>query len=479
MATGHPHSHNKRSLPSYVNGVFHPYNHVLTNRDIGHNDTRDVDKGLPLAASFEQQRPNIPKFSWTEPAYFVFATIDRRGWMLRGLAFVGISAVFVVVFLFVPPGNGPQFGVVDGICFALFIGLFLTALIDLGTMPRTVSITEDVIKRTGIGVAAFAPIVSSKVWPVAEIRQVTLQTRAGSRYGRIHIELYNGKSNVVGFPKSIETYRIKNQLKAVGVPVNLDSDVEEHAQYVPRKLNLEHRASGPASIVDVHPPGRVLNGINLAMIAVVAGGPLVIGLLGGIVAAGVVILNWLFGRAVPLLAAVPAFVLFIGGIVFAQYVGQWLAALIAENALRKTVLQRHDAIVNPNDPQAWLVDVRPREKWAKLALLDCSDIGYIKVDAASDRILFEGNQERWKIPANSLRRIEVESYLMPMSDAAQRSSEQCLVVLSGRDGASEWERPVAPMRLEWNKLHGRGEARRVADQLFDEIVAGLRLTAAE
>ena len=63
---------------------------------------------------------------------------------------------------------------------------------------------------------------------------------------------------------------------------------------------------------------------------------------------------------------------------------------------------RPQRVVSPGEPGAFFVQVVPRERWPIPMMEDATDRGWLAVDRANARLLFEGVRERWIIPVACL-----------------------------------------------------------------------------
>ena len=108
----------------------------------------------------------------------------------------------------------------------------------------------------------------------------------------------------------------------------------------------------------------------------------------------------------------------------------------------KIVSRRRDAIVTPG-PDTWLVDVVPRSHWNRMMLENAADIGFLAVDDRRREIRFEGDKERYRIPADAIRSCELEkSFLSATARANAPGTWLVILRAAGPDGA--WEAPFGP-----------------------------------
>src|SRR5262249_52506618 len=115
---------------------------------------------------------------------------------------------------------------------------------------------------------------------------------------------------------------------------------------------------------------------------------------------------------------------------------------------RQVVRTRPEALVDADDPDALFVGVVPRQNWGKLMLELSDDMGFLRIDGERQRLLYEGDRERWTIPAASVLSCEVEGFDFGPS-APDGQAAFWVVVLRANVEGRVWEAPLAlrPVRL--------------------------------
>ncbi|MBI3464397.1 MAG: site-2 protease family protein [Planctomycetes bacterium] len=108
---------------------------------------------------------------------------------------------------------------------------------------------------------------------------------------------------------------------------------------------------------------------------------------------------------------------------------------------------RPGLLVDPDDPDAIFVEVVPRQHWAKSnwKLETAADVGFLRIDHVRGALLFEGDRERYTIPAEAILDCEVERVEPPSRFAGQTDHYphfMAVVRAKGQDGV--WEAPIAP-----------------------------------
>lgn len=139
----------------------------------------------------------------------------------------------------------------------------------------------------------------------------------------------------------------------------------------------------------------------------------------------------------------------------------------ANRMLRKAFLaevgRRTDLVVDPADPAARFVEIVPKLNWGKVMLDNASDIGLLKVDETRKEIRFEGDRERWRIPAASITNATLEEYAHG-NGTGKTKIFYVVVRANRRDGF--WE---APLRERHATGLFSGKRKRIARKLYADI----------
>jgi hypothetical protein len=135
--------------------------------------------------------------------------------------------------------------------------------------------------------------------------------------------------------------------------------------------------------------------------------------------------------------------------------------------LRERIDTRPDAIVAADDPDAFFVQIIPRENWRISMGENASDVGLLRVDYKRKELRYEGDLERWTVPAESVMSIRLELFTPPagLPLLNEHTVAMLAVDLGDRD---VWETPLAahPVHFE---LWTPGKRRRGAELLEDVI----------
>lgn len=108
--------------------------------------------------------------------------------------------------------------------------------------------------------------------------------------------------------------------------------------------------------------------------------------------------------------------------------------------LRKEIARRSSVFVDANDPDALFVEIVPKSNWGKVMLDNASEVGLLVVDRGRREIRFEGDKERYRIPAAAIMSAEIETYLFG------NHTPMFFTVLHARQKQGVWEAPIRERR---------------------------------
>ncbi len=224
----------------------------------------------------------------------------------------------------------------------------------------------------------------------------------------------------------------------------------------PRKaaspLEMEDQdASGEqlARIDPVEEPwaGRILTRRNGYVMFAWNLAPLV-GLIGGVGAAAAAVLgsetdpNWWLVVAGAVLAAVSAAV---------AIRGDYLGRLYTYRTTLRELASRTHLAVDPGAPDVYLVEMVPVENWGRAMLDEATDLGFLALDFKRQELRFEGDRERYQIPAGAVAGLALDGY-----QVANGMFKKQLVVLHVRTAAGLVVLPLALRYAPFFKVLLRG-----------------------
>jgi hypothetical protein len=173
---------------------------------------------------------------------------------------------------------------------------------------------------------------------------------------------------------------------------------------------------------------QLFSGRHLLMSNVVAGIPL----LGLAAAAGLIGLGYFLqqrGTALPLVLSLYAGGVVLGVICFGALAANPYAAeqIYCYRLLQRTIRQRPEAIVDADDPDVMHIALTRRENWQKVKVETCTDAGLATFDDETGEFLFEGDVERFRIPAGAVVDCRPEQLHNPIDKHTQYWFTRCVV----------------------------------------------------
>ena len=156
---------------------------------------------------------------------------------------------------------------------------------------------------------------------------------------------------------------------------------------------------------------------------------------------GTLIGGSLIGLGVALFVAYCVFETYLIGIIPARCYLRWL---------RDRVDRRPDAIVPAHDPDALFVQIIPRENWAVVMGENAGDVGLLFIDHGRRELRYEGDLERWTVPAECVRSFRLRSFT-PASGMAATNKHTVVMLEVELPGGDTWETPLAchPIHFEF------------------------------
>jgi len=118
--------------------------------------------------------------------------------------------------------------------------------------------------------------------------------------------------------------------------------------------------------------------------------------------------------------------------------------------LRERIDRRPDAIVKSDDPDAFFVQLIPRKYWKDTIDENASDVGLLVLDRLRGELRYEGDIERWTVPAESIRSFDLHSFKAPgPRGTTNEIAVVVLVVELDEDKTREIPLACHPIHLEF------------------------------
>jgi hypothetical protein len=214
---------------------------------------------------------------------------------------------------------------------------------------------------------------------------------------------------------------------------------------------LDQPAGGtPAVAIEDLPQaeaGKTLTRSTLLTLTIIALMPLALALILAVGLGVYIGLHWSdLGTAAKADAAAVAGAGLIGGLFLTVRYGDGISARIQQRMLAATLRKRPNTLVQPDDPDAMYVGVVPRENWGRVMLDTATDNGLIRIDPRRRELLFEGDRQRWRIPAASIVSCDLDQYGLGGPPQPNEYNVIPLVVLRVNRDGKVWEAPLSPLR---------------------------------
>jgi hypothetical protein len=216
----------------------------------------------------------------------------------------------------------------------------------------------------------------------------------------------------------------------------------------------------------------VMRGKRYMMLVALNLAPLVLGLLVILALSTVLVLYWsrldidergAFGFAI--------LVVLVGTLAFCVRYADELPIRLRRKWCLEAIRQRPEALFSPDDPDARYVEVVPRKNWGRVMFDNAADLGFLKVDVKRRLLLYEGDSQRWSIPAEAVVSCEMEEFIVGVPEPNERNLF-ALAVLKANVNGERWEAPLLPARTTGQRPLG-SVRRRWARELLDAIRYGL------
>jgi hypothetical protein len=133
---------------------------------------------------------------------------------------------------------------------------------------------------------------------------------------------------------------------------------------------------------------------------------------------------------------------------------------------RKAIASRRDKCFDPERPgdlPTHFVQIVPRKNWGTMKVETATDTGYLQIDHRRKELRFEGDVDRYRIPAAAITGCSIATY----ATSASSNLRYFIVVIQGNTPAGPWEAPISlrPTKL----LPPKDHRRRSAEMLMGQI----------
>ena len=146
-----------------------------------------------------------------------------------------------------------------------------------------------------------------------------------------------------------------------------------------------------------------------------------------------------------------------------QFFSTYLTARFMSRQTWQAIECRADPAIDLHNPDLYFVDIVPRINWGKKMMETASDIGFLELNRARRELIFEGDDERYWIPVESILEIKHEFWAeVPPHKPHSTPTLHHLVVVRATTADGPWE---TWFQRRHNKFQMRTAKRRLADAL--------------
>jgi hypothetical protein len=408
------------------------------------------------------------KFVWSEPWFFCQRVRDRQIWIKALIPAVAATVGVAVLLFFFAKIRLPWWEI---ILLSVGLGLMIQLFIEAAFLRREVTITETDFEV--FGQAGQATSFESHQLLLINHLEIRRAEEINKPFAMVVLRTLTG-GTIAGVPKSISLERLADTLHRLNVPVILSGwePSEEVGVSNERKfLAAEDARLIPATVESIPEAERNLNPVPDMVLALIMGvGPFLLWF-GLIVWEGVYLFQnrnvlSIWGIIV---AAIAGFFSLVIPITYYEMFGEYIAGGYLVRKGRERAGKRAANLIQSFDDKTIAVETIQRDMFDAMAV-KVSDFGFIQVDRNRRRVLYEGNKERWTIPAESIRRCAVEEVQYGAAGQSATGKLRCYVVLEFLKDDAPFEIGLRVADVDFGKAT---DARRLqkATDLFEEITA--------
>lgn len=140
----------------------------------------------------------------------------------------------------------------------------------------------------------------------------------------------------------------------------------------------------------------------------------------------------------------------------------WASRWYLRKLIRRAFAGHRDPLVRPGSPGSMQIEIVPRQNW-RIMLQTATDIGFLRLDRESPGLLFEGDQERMRIPAAAIVKTELLSFAL----GQEANTQYWLAGITIRTPTGLRELPIGPRTAESQMRPGH--RRGLAEELLAEV----------
>lgn len=351
---------------------------------------------------------NRKQFLWNEPWFFQQRIRSKLSWLWFSLFLLGIGVVLGAALYWATPAGQPVdwFNVI-GLSLALI--LFVWWGMDGSNTRRQAKLFEDSLEVGG----DMGKYSSPTTYELKKISLAMIVMPAETDWPcPALVFFYKDEPQAIGIEAKTSLKRLAQTIHNSGVAIQMDgwhpdqeSEIEKAFSW---KANPQHVVE--EAIMESLPPETVK---LLPMSTMILAGIRQLWAIGlwflfaiGMACWGYQNWNNLGVLQTVLLFAVPLGTHYLA-IFFTERIGCASSSQGLVRAAKSQIRQRDGILVNPDMDDLIPVTIFERDQFEK-KIPSSRDMGFLQADCSGQRMLYEGNHERWCIPVQSLRSVTLE-----------------------------------------------------------------------
>jgi hypothetical protein len=348
------------------------------------------------------------RFVWNEPWFFQQRIRPLKAWVLFSLLLLGVAIAIAAALYFSAPAGRPMH-LLEVTGLGLGIAAALWWVLDGSNTRRQAVLFEGSLVVGGdMGKYSYPT-----TYQLSGITNATILNQDQSRWPSPALLFrYAATEELIGIEAKVRLGHLAQALHDAGVPVSLDGWLANQESEFGKAFSWSSPSSEviQRATIETLPPGTpsmmTPGGMLLAIVRQCWAIGVWLLITGAAIYYGYQNWNNLGIVQIVLLFAVPIGLMWIAG----QFTDRFASASTSQGLIRmaKSQLLKRSGIELAPDSEEWLpVEILLRDQFDK-TIHKIHEMGFLQPDPRSERILFEGKQQRWSMPAQAIRSVAIE-----------------------------------------------------------------------
>ena len=375
------------------------------------------------------------RFVWYEPWFFQQRIRTAKGWIVFSLLLLVVAAGAGAALFFAAP---PGLNLLQIIGLSLGLAAAVWWVLD-GTNTRRQALLLDDSIVVGGDMGKYS---TAETYKLPKIAAAAIVLPGESNWPEPALFfLYDGQEQGIGIEAKVSLKRLAQAIHDAGVPIRLEGWQPNQESELARSFSWRADPADVTERAQLEPlaPGTPSLVSPTALWASIVCQCWALGLALSVVAAAAYngYLHW---NNLSIVQFVLLIVVSLAALLLAGEFTERVALAAASRGLvrsgRKQIRLREGLAIDP-EGELIPVEVLVRDQFEK-TIQRIREMGFLQADSAGRRMLFEGKEERWSIPAASIRSLALEE--VQTGTPGQSAM--------GRSSTTSWSR--SPLRRTWN-----------------------------